>query len=584
MTENLSKPGLMIRIADLMYRALKAAIRRWYITIVLVLLLSALPFLITEWKLRQFQLAIIQLKKDNPQIKDWSASTIRTVDLANPFPRDKDFINLSKIGKLKDMNSLNKIFFEDLELCLRNHNINARVIPDFKIKNLTALKGISLKSLDLSYTNISDLSTLKGMQLKSLDLNDTQVEDISALKGMPLEYLNFGKTHVTDISALKGMPLTSLGLRNTQVSDISALKGMPLEDLDLYNTQVEDISALKGMQLQELNFRDTQVKDITPLKGMPLVKLILANTPVSDINGLKGLPLKSLWLNDTKVSDINALKGMPLKNLYLNNTQVSDISPLKDMPLKELFIVNTEISDISILKGMPLIRLKIPKAAENIEFLRSMKTLEDINSKSATDFWKYYDFITPILLELKKDNPQILDWKDLRIKGNLNSLNLSSISKLNDISSLKGIPLTGLNLRNTQVTDISALKGMPLISLQIPKTAKNIEFLRSIKTLKRINGNGIAFFWKDYEHFKSCLLNLKKNNPQVKNWNYINSLSGIPLTSLNLTGTQVKDISALKGVPLKKLQVGGGFQFEGGSLASSEVWDISSLRGMPLKD
>ncbi|NQZ69148.1 MAG: leucine-rich repeat domain-containing protein [Lentisphaeria bacterium] len=76
--------------------------------------------------------------------------------------------------------------------------------------------------------------------------------------------------------------------------------------------------------------------------------------------------------------------------------------------------------------------------------------------------------------------------------------------EVTDISALKGMPLEFLDIRGTQVTDISVLKGLPLKYLYLPNTAKNIEILRSVKTLKSINGKDVADFWG--KHDKKLIL------------------------------------------------------------------------------
>ncbi|MCJ8330844.1 MAG: hypothetical protein MJH11_12770 [Lentisphaeria bacterium] len=123
----------------------------------------------------------------------------------------------------------------------------------------------------------------------------------------------------------------------------------------------------------------------------PLTLLDLYRTQVSDISALKGMHLEWLRLDRTQVSDISVLNGMPLKELYFNRTQVTDISALKGMPLEKLDLNGTQVSDISALKGMPLIRLILPTSAKNIEWLKDVKTLDNINGRPATAFWEEYD-------------------------------------------------------------------------------------------------------------------------------------------------------------------------------------------------
>ena len=70
---------------------------------------------------------------------------------------------------------------------------------------------------------------------------------------------------------------------------------------------------------------------------------------------------------------------------------------------------------------------------------------------------------------------------------------------MTDITVLQGMPLKRLRLDVTKVTDISVLKGMPLEDLILPERATDIEFLRKIPTLQRINEKPAAQFWKEFD-------------------------------------------------------------------------------------
>ena len=95
----------------------------------------------------------------------------------------------------------------------------------------------------------------------------------------------------------------------------------------------------------------------------------------------------------TKVSNLSPLKGMQLTNLHCWETLVSDLSPLKEMQMENLNCGGTKVTDLSPLKGMPLIDLHCdfePKRDTDI-LLSLKKTLENINGKSAAEFWKEVD-------------------------------------------------------------------------------------------------------------------------------------------------------------------------------------------------
>ena len=69
-------------------------------------------------------------------------------------------------------------------------------------------------------------------------------------------------------------------------------------------------------------------------------------------------------------------------------------------------------------------------------------------------------------------------------------------TSVSDLSPLKGMPLTYLDCRGTMVSDLWPLKGMPLTQLQGDfKPERDAVILRSIPTLKYINGNRVEVFW-----------------------------------------------------------------------------------------
>ena len=78
-TAPLSKPSLMIRIADLLHRVLKLARKRWYVTLVIALVIG-IPSSRLIYRMSKIKKMIVQMKEDNPQVKDWSRSFVTLDD------------------------------------------------------------------------------------------------------------------------------------------------------------------------------------------------------------------------------------------------------------------------------------------------------------------------------------------------------------------------------------------------------------------------------------------------------------------------------------------------------------------------
>ncbi|MCA9114266.1 MAG: hypothetical protein KDA79_04220 [Planctomycetaceae bacterium] len=210
-----------------------------------------------------------------------------------------------------------------------------------------------------------------------------------------------GSSQLKDITPLKGLPLRMLDLRETQVADITVLKGMPLEELYLESTNVTDISPLAGMPLEKLYLNHTKVSDLTPLAGMQFDELNLFGTPVTDISPLKNAEVNTLWLRETGVTSIAPLAGHSLVSLDIEQTPVADLSSLAGMTsLQRLNIAGTAVTDLTPLAGLPLTRLILTpsRITTGLEVVRRMQTLTELDVTfrepsrlSPREFWQQYD-------------------------------------------------------------------------------------------------------------------------------------------------------------------------------------------------
>jgi tetratricopeptide (TPR) repeat protein len=266
--------------------------------------------------------------------------------------------------------------------------------------------------------------------------------------------------------------------------------------LDLSGQPVSDLSFLKGLPLSRLDLGGTPVTDLRPLLGMPLGHLSLAGTKVTDLQALTGMPLTHLVLNETRVRDLGPLAGMPLQRLYAGGTQMNDIRPLTKMPLVDLNLSADRIEDLGPLAGMPLVTLNPGKPANvDLSPLAGMR-LERLTIEFAV--------------------------RDLRpLQGMpLRFLEVQDGSRITDISPLAGMPLETLILYAPNVGDLRVLKGMPLKvlalgcavpdltplasctqleDLRLPIENTDIESLRKLPKLERINGKQWTLFWKEHD-------------------------------------------------------------------------------------
>ena len=310
-------------------------------------------------------------------------------------------------------------------------------------------------------------------KLFKLDLSGSGITDLTVLKGMPLELLRIDggdqdPVKVKTLAGLEGMPLKELSLQgNVALADISAIKGAPLKVLKISGT----------------HHGAPTVTDLSPLAGMALETVVLSAAN-KDVNVLKGMPLKSVYLAGA-VTDISALKGLQLKSISFHGaTQLVDLSPLIGMPLVGIDLFGTKPTDLSPLSGMPLKHLDVPGPVSDLSGLKDMPALESLNlgGSKVTD-------LSPLKAVKKLKTLALADWR---------------ASAVSDIKPLAGLPLESLNLANSKVTDISPLaECQNLTSVTTPATCKDLEPLRKVQSLKQINGQPIADFWKKYDEAKN---------------------------------------------------------------------------------
>jgi serine/threonine protein kinase len=202
-----------------------------------------------------------------------------------------------------------------------------------------------------------------------------------------------GLQDLSPVRALPGLQALIARTPTPKLTTLAPLRGMQLTELVLHQTAVSDLSPLQGMKLNHLDCTCwKKVTDLSPLKGMPLKMLSIPYTRVRNLSPLKAMKLEWLNCDWTGVSDLSPLAGLPLRVLHVGHTRVSDLKPLTGLPLTYLDYTNTRVSDISPLKGMRLREVRCDfQPGRDAVILRSIRTLETINGKPATEFWKEVD-------------------------------------------------------------------------------------------------------------------------------------------------------------------------------------------------
>lgn len=459
-----------------------------------------------------------------------------------------------------------------------NKNYDGKVTPTIEKDVVT---GLEFHTNELS--NLSPLHALKGLQTLICEGLD-------------------GKGKLTDLDPLEGLKLKSLNCSGNPISNLSPLRGMPLTVLRFRNGNSIDLAPLKGMKLTELECGLSGVTDLSPLKGMKLTRLQIDHSPVKDLSPLEGMPLKYLHFGGSlSITDLSPLKGMPLTHLFCNDTLVTDLSPLRGMLLKEI------ACDFKAERG-------------DTEILRSIKSLEAINSKSAAKFWSeriqaligfaplsdaeikriaslpVAEQLEEVRKELKRRNPdfngtltptiengavtrlsfstmQVSDIEPVRALSKLNYLDCSisglATGRLTDLSPLRGLPLTFLAVENNPVFDLSPLKGLKLKSLKLGVT--------KVSDLSPLQGMPLEVLHCGFTRVADLSplkgMKLIEADFQATAVSDLRPLEGMPIRALECYGLrQLTDLSPLKGMRLTNLNI-----------HNTGVADLSPLKGMPIE-
>ena len=183
---------------------------------------------------------------------------------------------------------------------------------------------------------------------------------------------------------------------------------------------------------------------------------------------------------------------------------------------------------------------------------------------------KGQETIEPAILARLNEYQSQPGWHERRVKRlptggfavDLGSLNLG------DLSVLRGLPITELNVSQTKIADLSGLKGLSLTTLHANQN--KIEDLRPLRGMKLVNLHVEVNPVSDLSPLSD--MHLRELGISACNVTKLSPLQGMPLETLNLSSSPVSDLSALAGMPLRRLNV-----------SYTRVRDLRPLAGSPLR-
>ncbi|MEP6672330.1 MAG: hypothetical protein ABJF10_24410, partial [Chthoniobacter sp.] len=491
------------------------------------------------------------------------------------------------------------------------------------ITSLEALRGLPLRRLDCfgcpQLTDFSPLTTLPALETLNLP---TQFTDLALLQKIrTLQRLGSGDFG-TGTAAFDKVPTVAafLAARGQQLALLSRLAprleqlrqtlrqlGAPessitavsvgvdgFMDLDLTALPLDNLAVLSGLPIRRLVIKSTKISDLTPLRGLPLTTLEASDTAIKDLTPLAACPtLLSLDVSQTSVTDLRPLAALKkLDRLAISRTAVRDLAPLQHLLLRELYFDDTKVEEVFLLATCPaLTSITIPGALRDPNPLRRMPALQRISNtrdpvrglptQSTAEFWASYDAggktreaeekMKPILARLRSLDGWTED-RFQKLPDGTYRLNLSRLP-VAEVTFLRDLPISNLDLSYTSVTRIGPLAGCPMRQFNGDKLAIADLSVLSRWPLERLEFSPTASGDAKVLHGLSKLRYL-----DMENWTGyylpldLGPLRGLPLEFFKCSALAGLSFKPLEGAPLKELIL----------LNCETVGDLQPLRKMPL--
>lgn len=427
---------------------------------------------------------VATLQKALPNCKiDWDGGVIepQTASQADPERRAAEWVIgkggsvflVSQSPEFTELRSLPTGTFRISRVSLaRGYHLKSVLITDddlAQLDNLASLTSVNLGGqIGISDDGIKRLQstrTLNSLWLTKTKISHTglsYLKSFSALTLLKLEDTAIGDEGLQHLYELKN--LASLDLRKTKVTaaGVAALqKVLPnckIEWDGIANRSATDDAFIKEVAAlpaeQQVARVVAKLKELNPgydgkeehkIENGQVTKLTLLNTTIKDISPVRAL----VGLKDLGCS------GIRLPNGAYSRTPLSDLSPLHTLSLTAISFEHSEVADLSPLQGMPL---QVLVCADSK--VSDLTPLQGMPLKAA--------YITNTLVE--------------------------------DLSPLKGMTLSTLVCAGTRIKDLSPLKDILVKDLRCDiDPQRDIEILRSLKAIRKLNGLPIAEFWKQVE-------------------------------------------------------------------------------------
>ena len=430
-------------------------------------------------------------------------------------------------------------------------NANQEISPEelASIKTLTILGGTVV---------INDRAFWEGYG---------DVKDVGKIDGHDKSYFGSDPYHpeqttgTISLQDLKYLPnLESLNLLSISIQDLKGINNCKnLKNLRVHGCNGFSFAALsRAVPLQEVYIwcqQDVNVKDLLGFDQLELLDVYCSPLDgteyLAELTSLQHLGL--YWSGGSNLSDVEFLYQLPnLTFLSLGEDYVEDIAPisalthLKSLYLSRCVLDDQDMKNISRLTGLVHFGADalgwddgLQSPLEDLSFLRNLTDLEDISLDfndveiGALTPLENLDNLRSLSLEgafFTSDS----DYRTLSKLTGLRELNLkgNSIVDIDIISKFTNLEI--LNLSNTSLRDIHFLSNFTKLEI-LDLSENSLEDIQSLSKLV---------------HLKSLSLS---GNLKFSNLSPLHDCEA--LEELDIGWTAVTDVSALQGLPLKKIYI-----------------------------
>ncbi len=427
------------------------------------------------------------------------------------------------------------------------------ISPIACFQHLKSLRALSSEP-NAALTDISPLSQCKSLEVVYLH-NCSKLRDLSPLRELPIQGIVISATEVSDLEPLRGKPLRQINAKNCrELKDVSALHGAPLNvELDLSNCGVDDFSELRNSEVTTLFCTPDQLSQNWKT---------IQNWPIAAIRCFAPIPQEMI----EKLAQLSTLKEIDFTPLDQYLAKHGGELPAKSKPEDiTLWIERTATlsPEKQVSEFIAEMKRRNPKWDETVESKIDEGRVIEVrfDSLHVKDIAPIACFrhLKTVTANASKPNDELVDISPLVQCKFIEWVSLINISKLQDLSPLRDLPLRDVLISVTGVSDIESLRGKKISQF-------NGIYCSQLKDLSPLEGAPLGSFLglsysgvTDFSALRSSQVTHLNctSNQLVENWEtirawplrYLQVFSEIPPSTLDKLRT-LKTLKEIDGIPV----------------------------------